>query len=66
MTQEQQQVIDNANAQNELVKQSLRHDARRIALDKSVNLNPYTGLTRNADEIIEDAEKIYQWLIKDL
>ena len=59
--------MDNAKTiqdeQNELVKQSLKHNSRMLALEKAVIISNGNW---NADTVLVDAEKIYQWLTKDL
>jgi hypothetical protein len=55
------ELIDEAKL---IADNGFKKNARLIAIEKAVNLNSFTGLKRNADDIIEDAEKIYQWLIK--
>ena len=57
MTQETSNV-NLADPEKEIFKQS----ARMLAIEKAMGVNQGFG----ADRLIEDAEKIYHWLIKEL
>lgn len=48
----------------EVVKQHFKAGARRLALEKTVDIK--YGSTSSLEIVLEDAEKIYQWLIKDI
>jgi hypothetical protein len=57
------ELIDNSGFiadQNE--KEVFKQNARITALEKAMGVNQGFG----ADRLIEDAEKIYQWLIEEL
>lgn len=43
-------------------KEIFKQNARMFAIEKAMGVNSGYG----APKLIEDAEKIYQWLIKDL
>lgn len=52
----------NARLQKESTEELFKQNARIMSLEKSAGIINNTPVT--AERIIEDAEKIYQWLIK--